>query len=300
MCALRISIVEFLNTAPLVHGFVEGPLRGKYELEFAVPSQCAESLRSNTADIGIIPAIEFQRMSEGIVFPDMAVAAKREVRSILVLAKKPIEKAQRIALDTSSRSSQALVRILCKRLWRIAPEFVDAKPHVATMLGSADAALLIGDPALRISLAVEGATQSQAKGAPCCQAVEDILPICGVDSLYVYDVAAEWRRLTGLPCVLAIWVARSPEAARAEVVEDFLASKEFGLARIAEIAEGASHKLALPARALESYLRDNIDFSLDEENRAGLDLYFRYCAEDGLIPAARPVQFAETGKRVRV
>lgn len=299
MSKLRISIVEFLNTTPLVWGFTNGPLRGKYDLEFAVPAKCAESLRAGTADIGIIPAIEYQRMDGGVVFPSMAVAAKGEVRSILLLSKKPIEKVARIALDTSSRSSQALVRILCKRLWRIAPEFVDAQPDVATMLATADAALLIGDPALRISVAVEGSAISQAGGAKCCQAVASELPVRGVDALYIYDVATQWQQLTGLPCVLAVWVARTREAARAEVVEDFLASKEFGLARIREIAEVSAPKLNLPAAALENYLRDNIDFSLDDENRRGLELYFQYCAESGLIPAARPVQFAEAGKEVR-
>jgi chorismate dehydratase len=296
---LRISIVEYLNTAPLVWGFTDGPLRGKYELEFAVPAQCAESLRRGTADIGIIPAIEYQRLSGGVVFPGMAVAARREVRSILVLAKKPIESARRIALDASSRSSQALVRILCKRLWRVAPEFVDARPDAAAMLAAADAALLIGDPALRISIELEEQSRRVPDGEDCCPRGEGALPVAGVDALYVYDVAQQWRELTGRPCVLAIWVARSAEAARAEVVEDFLASKEYGLARIAEIAEGAAEKLNLPAAALEAYLRDNIDFSLDEENRAGLELYFRYCAEDGLIPSARPMVFAEAGKEVR-
>lgn len=299
MAGLRISIVEYLNTAPLVWGFTDGPLRGKYELEFAVPAQCAEALRRGTADIGIIPAIEYQRLSEGVVFPDMAVAAKGEVRSILVLAKKPIEQARRVALDSSSRSSQALVRILCKRRWRIAPEFVDAQPDVSAMLGTADAALLIGDPALRISLELEAQGRRQPDGENCCARGASPLPVAGVDALYVYDVAQQWRALTGLPCVLAIWVARNAPAARGEVVEDFLASKEFGLARVAEIAEGASLKLNLPADALEAYLRDNIDFSLDEENRAGLDLYFRYCAEEGLISAARPMAFAEVGKKVR-
>src|SRR5271156_2141243 len=116
---LRISIVEFLNTAPLVWGFTDGPLAGKYDLSFTVPSQCAEALRRGDADIAIIPSIEHQRMENIVVLPGMAVAAKNEVCSILVVAKKPIELAQRIALDTSSRASQALVRILADGLWNI-------------------------------------------------------------------------------------------------------------------------------------------------------------------------------------
>ena len=134
MTKLRISIVEFLNTAPLVWAFTDGPLRGRYDLSFTVPSLCAEALRSGQADVAIIPAIEYQRMDGMAVLPEMAVAAKGEVRSILVLAKKPIEQAKRIVLDTNSRSSVALTRLLCKGFWRIAPEFIDAAPDAAAML----------------------------------------------------------------------------------------------------------------------------------------------------------------------
>src|SRR5690348_18437019 len=108
MSKLRISIVEFLNTAPLVWGFTDGPLAGRYDLSFTVPSKCAEALRQGAADIAIIPAIEYQRIENLTILPGMSVAAKSEVRSILLIAKKPIERARRIALDTSSRSSVAL------------------------------------------------------------------------------------------------------------------------------------------------------------------------------------------------
>ena len=108
MGKLRISIVEFLNTAPLVWGFTDGPLTGRYDLSFAVPSQCAEDLKAGRADVGIIPAIEYQRMENVIALPGMAVAAKNEVRSLLVISKVPIETAQSFALDTNSRSSVAI------------------------------------------------------------------------------------------------------------------------------------------------------------------------------------------------
>jgi len=112
-----------------------------------------------------------------------------------------------------------------------------------------------------------------------------------VDTLFVYDVAYEWQQMTGLPCVLAVWAARK-EAITPEVVADFTASKEYGMSRIAEIADAASLKLNLPATVLETYLRDNIDFSLDEPNRRGLELYYRRCAELGLIPRAKPLELA--------
>src|SRR5579863_1392133 len=96
MTKLRISIVEFLNTAPLVWGFTDGPLAGKYDLSFTLPSLCAEALRRGDADIAIIPAIEYQRMENVVALPGMGVAAKGEVRSILVVSKRPIQRAKRI------------------------------------------------------------------------------------------------------------------------------------------------------------------------------------------------------------
>jgi hypothetical protein len=122
MKKLRVSIVEFLNTAPLVWGFTDGPLAGRYDLSFTMPSLCAEALRAGEADIAIIPAVEYQRIPNLVLLPEMAVAAKNEVRSILLLAKKPVQLAKRIALDTSSRSSVALVRLLCRGFWNISPE----------------------------------------------------------------------------------------------------------------------------------------------------------------------------------
>jgi chorismate dehydratase len=286
MKKLRISIVEFLNTAPLVWGFTDGPLAGRYDLSFTVPSLCAEALRAGRADVAIIPAVEYQRIPDLVLLPEMAVAAKNEVRSILLLAKKPVQLARRIALDTSSRSSVALVRLLCRGLWNIAPEFVDAAPDPSAMLAD-------GDPALRVRIQMDAlhAKQSAAPGSGCCDGDADDLPVPGVDTLFLYDVAQQWREMTGKPCVLAVWAGRR-EAITPEVVADFLASRDYGLSHINDIAEGASLKLDLPPSALESYLRESIDFFLDAENLAGMSLYFEQCAQAGLIPEARPVVFA--------
>jgi chorismate dehydratase len=292
MSKIRVSIVEFLNTAPLVWGFTNGPLQGRYDLSFTVPSLCAEALRAGRVDVAIIPAVEYQRMDGLVMLPEMAIAAKGEVRSILVLAKKPIESARRIALDTNSRSSVALTRLLCQGLWGIAPEFVDAPPDPTSMLADADAALLIGDPALRVRLKVDALAAKQPSGAGCCGGDASEQPVPGVDVLFVYDVAEQWRKMTGKPCVLAVWAGRR-EVVTPELVADFQASREYGLSHIGEIAEDAALHLEMPPRYLERYLRENIDFSLDEHNLEGLRNYFELCAEAGLIPRARPIEFAE-------
>ena len=290
MAKLRISIVEFLNTAPLVWGFTDGPLTGKYDLSFAVPSQCAEALRRGDVDVAIIPSIEYQRIDNLVALPGMAVAAKGEVRSILVVSKRPIERVKRIALDTSSRSSAALVRLLAQGDWKIQPEFVDAAPDPSAMLQTADAALVIGDPALRISLKMESLSNRAPSGEQCCQGDPDDMPVPGIETIFVYDVAYQWREMTGLPCVLAIWAGRRDKITE-EVVADFQASKKYGLDRLREISEGAAIKLDLPPRALERYLAENINFELDPTNLAGLEHYFELAAAAGLIPCHRPLEF---------
>jgi chorismate dehydratase len=288
---LRISIVQYLNTAPLVWGFTNGPLRGKYALSFTVPSQCAEALRTGVADIAIIPAIEYQRIPDLVVLPDLAIASKHRVRSLLLIAKKPIAQVRRIALDRSSRSTQALTRILCAEHWKITPEFIEADPALDSMLQDTDAALLIGDPALRLSVAMESNAKRSAAGEQICAASS--VGVSGVQNLYVYDVVEQWRRMTNFPAVLAIWAGRR-DVLTPEVAADFAASRDFGMAHIAEISASASRELQLPPAVLADYLRRNIDFSLGEDNRRGLELYFGLAAKLQLIPAAKAVEWAAT------
>ncbi len=297
MGKLRVSVVEYLNTAPLVWGFTDGPLAGRYDLNFTVPSLCAEALRSGQADIGIIPAIEYQRMDGMVAFADMAIASRREVRSLLVVSRKPIDRVRTLALDTSSRSTVALVRLLARHRWKIEPQFFDADPDPATMLQRADAALVIGDPALRIAVKIEAlhAKTDAPPGEACCTDDPDAAPVPGVTILFVYDVVAEWREWTGLPAVLALWVAR-PEVATPEIAADFLASKAYGLSHIPEIARQASDQLQLPEETIDAYLRENINFDLDAQNLAGLERYYQECAKAGLIDRVRPLQLVRAGR----
>jgi len=298
MTKLRVSVVEYLNTAPLVWGFTHGPLAGRYDLSFTVPSLCAEALRAGAADVAIIPSIEFQRMDGIIGLPGMAIASKDRVRSLLVLAKRPIAQVRRIALDRSSRSTQALVRILCAERWKISPEFIESAPDPEAMLHDADAALVIGDPALRISLSIEAPARAGQAGELICSAPDAGLRAAVAETLHVYDVAGEWRRLTSLPAVMAFWAARR-DVATPQVVADFVASRDYGLARIAEIGREASRELALPAAALEAYLGANIDFSMDEQNCRGLERFFARCAALGLITPAKPIEWAPVSVSVR-
>jgi len=295
--SLRISIVQYLNTAPLVRGFTHGPLHGKYDLSFTVPSQCAEALRTGAADVAIIPAIEYQRIPDLVILPGLAIASKRSVRSLLLVSRMPLERATRVALDRSSRSTQALVRILCDAFCETVPEFFEAAPDLKLMLRGADAALLIGDPALQLALTHGNKAERDKNGAMIVPAKAAGLGEEG--TLFVYDVVELWQRQTNAPAVLAVWAGRR-EAVTGELVKDFQESLAYGLSQLDTIAAEASRELGLPAHELRRYLSENIDYQLDEENLRGL-LHYYSCAERlGLIQGMGSVVFAaEPGGPVR-
>ena len=296
MSKLRISVVQYLNTAPLVRGFTHGPLQGKYELSFTVPSLCAEALRRGDADVAIIPAIEYQRIPGLVILPDLSIASKERVRSLLVISKVPIRRARSIALDRSSRSTQAITRILCEDRWDIAPKFTQADPNPVEMLQNADAALIIGDPALRLVISAECHVAPGRDGEWICKGSTAGLP--GFPELHFYDVVHEWWQLTERPAVLAVWAAR-PEITTPELAEDFSSSLEFGLAHLHEICAESSRELQVPEKELSLYLRTNIDYSLDAENLKGLSEYYSRAARLGLIPSANPLAIFSVSREVR-
>jgi len=303
---LRISVVQYLNTAPLVRGFTHGALQGKYDLSFTVPSQCAEALRAGATDVAIIPAIEYQRIvSQGIgltILPGLAIASQERVRSLLLISKFPIRQARRIALDPNSRSTQALTKILAARRWQMAPEFFEPAPldhngdcfdNVAAMLANADAALVIGDAALRIAIAAQTHVGPGPDGEWLTTAATIGLPtqLQKGAQLHIYDVVKEWWHLTEKPAVLAVWAART-EIVTPELAEDFLASRDCGLRQIPEICAEAAQQMQLPEHELRLYLEKNIDYGLDERNLQGLLSFFHYSHALGLIGPLNPIAIA--------
>ena len=297
MSLLRISIVQYLNTAPLVRGFTHGPLRGKYALSFTVPSQCAEALRTGAADVAIIPAIEYQRMPDLVILPGLSIASNKTVRSLLLVVRKQMGQVRRVALDRSSRSTQTLVRILCDGRWKIAPEYFEAEPDLPAMLQSADAALLIGDPALELSIACAGKGRREEDGALLVAA--DTMGLAGEEPVRIYDVVEQWRALTNSPAVMAVWAARK-EVVTPELVQDFQDSLAFGLEHLDAIASEAAAELRLPATELRRYLTENIDYRLDKEHRDALVLFYGMAAKLGRIDGVKTIAFAaEPGGPVR-
>jgi len=286
---LRISVVQYLNTAPLVRGFTHGPLQGKYHLSFTVPSLCAESLRTGAADVAIIPAIEYQRIPDLVILPDLSIASKERVRSLLVVSRGPIRIAKRIALDRSSRSTQALTKILCANRWNISPEFSEAEPDVAAMLTNSEAALLIGDPALRLAIAAEAKAKPGRDGEWICEGATVGLP--NFPTLHIYDVVREWWQMTERPAVLAVWAARK-EIVTDALADEFLDSLNYGLENLDAICKEASAEMNLPEKELKLYLKTNIDYSLDDENRKGLLAYYSHALKLGLLEKLNPITIA--------
>jgi len=293
---LRISIVQYLNTAPLVRGFTHGPLQGKYDLSFTVPSLCAEALRTQQADIAIIPAIEYQRIDNLTILRNLSIASKQRVRSLLLISKLPICQAQSIALDSSSRSTQALTKILCAEHWKISPTFHEASPDLSAMLQDTDAALLIGDPALRLSIAIENEARRGLDAEQLCPGASAGIVGASATDLHIYDIVEEWRRLTKLPAVLAIWAVRQdavPPSALPDIVSDFHSSLAFGLSQLPEISREASANLNLPEPDLRAYLQQNIDYTLDPENLQGLQRFFALSSHLKLTGPLKPIALAD-------
>ena len=261
MSYLRISVVEYLNSVPLIWGMLHGPQQGKHELQFATPAHCADAVRDGEADVGIIPAIEYHRIEHLQIISGIAIASKSRVRSVLLLSRVPIERIQSVAVDTSSRTSAAFLRILLGKFYSLKVKFIPSAPRPEEMLRQADSALVIGDPALTYRGSAE-----------------------------VYDLAAEWKKFTGLPFVFAFWAGHADKNLSL-YRKDFEQSREFGMAHIDDIAAEYALKLNMEPADVKVYLTENIDYSLDEENCRGLRLFFKLAREVGIIPAEKELRF---------
>jgi chorismate dehydratase len=249
---LRLCSVDYLNSAPLVWGLQHGPQRGIFDLTFRVPSQCADLVASGAVDIGNIPAIELWRQNLEFVH-GVGVAARGAVRSILLISKRPLAEIRTLAADTSSRTSVALTRIILSRRYGAEPEFKPCAPDVPGMLEQADAALIIGDPALRLDRAA--------------------LPY------QVADLGAEWTEMTGLPMVFAVWAGRKQHITPA-VTDALMESCRFGRAHLEDIVRIDGAARGIPEELAREYLTQHIVNELGPREYEGLQLYLRYAREE--------------------
>jgi chorismate dehydratase len=271
MSRLRISAISYLNTAPLMWDFEHSERRAnlnqRFAIDYTIPSHCAQMLADGLADIGIIPVAAYAAIPDLVILPDVAIASKNAVRSILLVSKKPVEQIASVALDRSSRSSAALIQVLFAYHWKQEVQFSPADPQLDAMLARSDAALLIGDPALQVD-------RSQ---------------------YLTWDLAEEWHRFSGKPFVFAFWAMRAAAASEEEssgVAEVFRHSRDEGLRHVPEIAQQWAPRLPLSRELVARYLTQNIHYFLDAENLQGMALFFRLAAELKVLSAAPDLRLA--------
>ncbi len=273
---LRIGAVSFLNTKPLIYPLLNKEIQTDIALSVDVPSRIATLLSEGELDVGLIPIIEYFRANPSgtnyRILPDMAIASPGSVQSIQLFSRVPIQEIRRVALDTSSRTSVALLKVLLAEKYQISPAFTTCAPTVipSTALQNRqyppfEAVLLIGDPALRHLDSTE----------------------------YSVDLGEAWYKLTGLPFVYACWVARE-EACLADLPRVLLQSKARGIAQIPEIAQIEARKLGLPETLCLDYLQNRIKYDLDASAIAGIEMFYKFAVKNNLAPPCRGLNFTSS------
>ena len=278
MRRLRISAISYLNTAPLMWDFEHGETGRDFEISYTLPSACAAALRDGSADIGIIPVAAYATIPGLAIIPDVAITACRAVRSILLVCKVPLENVKSVALDSSSLTSVALTKILFSKYWGGERTFTSQEPSLEHMLEAHDAALLIGDAALKIDRT----------------------------RYLTFDLAEEWIRLTGKPFVFAFWAVRQHALTECSSAPDlctlFNESRDHGLLpeNIAHIAHQWAPRVGLGEDEVKKYLTHNIYYHLDPSCIGGMNLFYRYARDCQVLPGVPRLQFLSSPKPAAV
>jgi len=269
---IRLGAVSYLNARPLVYGLDRRSDR--FSVRFDVPSKCATLLHEQQIDLGLIPSIEYVHGPDYRIVPGVAIASDGPVASVALFTTRPAAAIRSIALDRSSRTSVALLRILCAERFGIEPTLVAMEPDLPSMLKHSDAALLIGDAALFADHERLG--------------------------LEKIDLGAEWKTLTRLPFVWAFWAGRSGVVAP-EDTSALVEARDAGVKNAEEVsrqycaanpgAAGSGAERARRERRGAEYLRENVKYDLGERERAGLQTFYNFAAELGIVTTQVPVRF---------
>jgi len=260
----RIAASSYLNTAPLIWSFIQGTQREKVELlTDTAPARCAAMLERGEVDAALVPVIEYQRMMDVLIVPGVCVGSRTAVRSVvLVTRRNNLKKVERVALDNSSRTSVALLKIIFREFLAFEPEWKSASPDLKSMLAEADAALIIGDPAMKVPR----------------------------DQFHVFDLATMWREFTGFGFVFAMWMARRDALEKARSI-DFAGARDEGLSNLDAIAKETESELGLTKEEIKSYLTENISFGMSEDMEQGLRLYYELAHKHKLIDSIKDPDF---------
>jgi chorismate dehydratase len=290
---LRVAAISFLNPAPLLYNFEHEPtateLRTRYDIAYTTPAQCAAQLHAGEADLGLIPIAELDEHLA--IVPGCTIASLSEVRSILLLVKNPqnlsvdeaLHNVCTVAADSASRSS--LAKVLFAHFYDNHPEFVEHPADPLSMLQQADAALLIGDPAL---LAREHRAAIDPAG-----------------SLLWLDLAQLWRQHTGLPWVAAVWAVR-PEAlsdrgghsgvTTQQLIDDTNNSRFAGKANVETLIAEWAPRIGLPEQTVRTYLTHNIHYDLDDDCLRAIQLFRHLAAQINALPPLDQLAMLASGQ----
>ena len=273
---LRVAAIRFLNPAPLMWDFEHPPLDAalaeRYRIDRMSPSECAARLESGQADIGLVPIAALATTPGLRILPGCAIASKGRVRSLLLVrrAHQPLQQLRSVAADTASRTTLAYARILFHRWGNPHVPFLPLAADLDQMLQRADAAILIGDPAL---LALEDRDRR--------------LDRTGEELVY-HDLAVEWHAFAGVPFVSAVWGVACSSSLEESVAEDLVRSRDHGLHNIDALAREWAVRFPMPESSIRSYFTENIHYVLDEECMEGMRVFFRMAAECGALPEYAP------------
>lgn len=265
-----------MNTAPLMWGFEHPPLdaelASRYKVDWMLPSECADRLARGAADLGLLPVAALPVIPGLRILPGCTIASKSSVRSLLLVrrARQPLAELRTVAADTASRTTIAHARILFHHWGNLSLQFLPMPGDLDVMLDRADAAIVIGDPAL---LAFEERANREERTG---------------EELAYHDLAQEWRAVTGLPFVSAVWGATATAYSgvlEEGVATDLIGSRDLGLRNIDALVAEWSERLPLAEDVLYSYFTSNIHYVLDEECIEGMRCFFRKAAEIGVLPA---------------
>ena len=263
----RISASSYSNTAPLIWSFLYGSERGKYELILDnAPARSAELLAQKRVDAALVPVIEYQRIEDVLLVPNVCVGAREKVRSVcLVTEGNDLKNVKTISLDVSSRTSVALTKIIFQEFFGYEPDYKISKPDLPEMLMHSDCALLIGDPALTID----------------------------ENKYRKFDLAEVWKSFTGCGFVFAMWMTQVSKSEIARKI-DFAAARDEGLRHLEEIIANYEQEISLERKDFKKYLTENISFSIDENMQKGLELFFKLAHENNLTENNKLLRFADS------
>ena len=243
---IRVGIVNYLNTLPLIYGLGQKPISERIELTGDYPANVAKMLLNGDIDLGLVPVAILKRMPEYHIIGDYCIGTEGEIASVALFSEVPMEEIRKVYLDYQSRTSVALLKYLMAEYWGINPEIVNATGEdYRSEIKGTTAGLVIGDRALE---------QRRI-------------------STFIYDLGSEWRKITGLPFVFAAWI--SPKPIEEEFIGIFNEANAMGLQKIDEIAESVSS----PLYDMKKYYKIHLSYHLDEAKRKGMNHFLSVIQE---------------------